>query len=99
MNMESPMKAFLIGYDLNRPARDYDNLFKAIRQLGTWWHYFDSTWIVKSNCSAQEIRDRLVPHIDGNDDLLVVLLTREAAWTGFDSVCTNWLTTNLGRTS
>lgn len=57
------MSTYLIGYDLNRPRNDtdYPDLIEAIKAFGTWWHYLDSTWIVKSDKSAVEIRDALNP--------------------------------------
>jgi hypothetical protein len=92
---EQLMKSYLIGYDLRRPGQDYKDLIEAIKNLGAWWHCLDSTWIIKSNLTAEQIRDNLTPYIDDNDKLLVVKLFREAAWTGFDKNCADWLQTNL----
>lgn len=90
------MKSFLIGYDLNKPGQNYDNLFAAIKALtSTWWHCLDSTWIIKSNSTAALIRDALIPHIDKNDRLLVVQLSGEGAWVGFDDQCSSWLKEQL----
>jgi len=56
----------------------------------------DSTWIVsKTDLTAEQIRDRLLPHIDRTDELLVAKLTGEAAWYGFDTEGSNWLKENL----
>jgi len=88
------MKTYLVGYDLNRPHQDYPELIRAIKQF-PWWHYLDSTWIVKSNSKASEIRDNLAQHIDTNDELLVVSLTGESAWTGFDATASAWLHENI----
>jgi hypothetical protein len=76
------LQSFLVGYDLNRPHKDYPNLIDAIKALsgGTWWHHLDSTWIFKSELTAEQLRDVLVQHIDANDELLVVGLTGEGAW-------------------
>lgn len=91
------MKSYLIGYDLNRPrgADDYPNLIAAIKEIGAWWHHLDSTWIVKSERAADGIRDLLIPHVDSGDELLVVTLTGEAAWVGFNDRASTWLKTNL----
>lgn len=46
------MNTLLIGYDLNRPSQNYEDLFKVIKAEGTWCHNLDSTWLavgVKSN--------------------------------------------------
>jgi hypothetical protein len=90
------MKSYLIGYDLNKPGKDYADLFSAIKKIaGTWWHCLDSTWIIKSDSSAAAIRDALMPHIDKNDELLVVQLVGEGAWVGFDDQCSSWLKEQL----
>ncbi|BFN29512.1 hypothetical protein PSCT_01142 [Pseudomonas sp. SCT] len=89
------MASFLIGYDLNQPQQKYADLIAAIKELGAWWHHLDSTWIVKSELTCTQIRDALKPHIDGDDELLVVKLTGAGAWAGFNSKGSQWLKDNL----
>ena len=90
------MANVLIGYDLNRPHQDYQDLIDAIKQLGSWWHCLDSTWIVMTSLTVVQVRDALKVHIDSNDELLVVPLVQGVgAWTGFNQQCSDWLTTNL----
>ena len=90
------MNSYMIGYDLNKTGKDYKGLIDKIKgTFSNWWHCLDSTWIVKSNMNATQIRDLLKPFIDGNDELLVAKLSGEAAWTGFDEACSDWLKKNL----
>ena len=89
------MNSYLIGYDLNRAGQDYASLIEAIKGLGPWWHCLDSTWIIKHSGPSTLIRDALSPHVDRNDELLVLKLTGEGAWTGFNSECSTWLKNNL----
>jgi len=89
------MKTYLIGYDLNKTGQDYDSLIEQIKKLGNWWSCLDSTWIIKSNSTAKDIRNHLQKYIDSNDELLVVRLSGEAAWKGFDKECSRWLLDNL----
>ena len=89
------MKTYIIGYDLNRPGQEYAELYEAIKAYANWWHYLDSTWIVKTNSSATEIRDNLRQHIDQNDELLVLRYQGDAAWAGFDPKASKWLKDNL----
>lgn len=90
------MKTYMIGYDLYRTGQDYTNLIEKIKSTFTyWWHHLDSTWIVKTDLTAVQIRDILKPLIDANDELLVARLTGEAAWTGFNERGSNWLKNNL----
>lgn len=92
------MKTYLVGYDLNRPRGedDYQQLTDALKtSFDNWWHHLDSTWIIKTNLSAVEIRDSLTRYIDSGDELLVVQLSGEGAWTGFNTNGSTWLKTNL----
>lgn len=89
------MNTYMIGYDLNRPGQDYANLIEAIKKIGSWWHCLDSTWLVKSDATAVQIRDYLAPHIDQTDELLVADVGRAAAWIGLCEECSSWLHNNL----
>jgi hypothetical protein len=90
------MRTYLIGYDLNKTGQNYKDLIEKIKATFTyWWHHLDSTWIVKSNLTAAQIRDLLKPFIDSNDELLVAGLTGESAWTGFDERGSKWLRENI----
>ena len=85
------MSTLLIGYDLNR-TKDYPDLIEATKSLGAWWHHLDSTWLVNTTQSPKEVRDTLAPHLDGDDELLVVDVTSCArAWTGFNDSGSKWL--------
>ncbi|MBE3143933.1 MAG: hypothetical protein IMZ61_08420 [Planctomycetes bacterium] len=65
-------KAYAINYDLKVPNRDYEGLYKAIKQLGKWWHYIESTWLIMSDESSTQIWDKLRIHMDQNDFMLII---------------------------
>lgn len=78
---------YSINYDLKRPGQNYDALHEAIKGCGAWWHYLGSTWLVDTNLNAKGVWDRLSPHVDKNDNMLIVGITRDysgwlpqAAW-------------------
>lgn len=86
----------MIGYDLVKPGKDYSNLIGAIKTVSqNWWHCLDSTWIIKTEKSAEQVRDFLFNHIDGNDRLLVATLSAPGAWAHFSQECSDWLRNNL----
>lgn len=92
------METFLIGYDLNKPRKegDYPNIISEIKTLfPNWWHHLDSTWIVKSDLTTVEIRDKLKSCLDDGDELLVVKLAGIGAWIGFNTNGSQWLKNNL----
>lgn len=88
-------KTHLISYDLNNPGKNYSPLYDAIKNIGTWWHCLDSTWLVSTTMAATQVRDKLKPFLDQNDELLVAELSGEAAWIGFNYECSNWLKNQL----
>jgi hypothetical protein len=89
------MKSYLVTYDLIK-RKDYPDLYKALNAYGTTWHCLDSVWIIKSDETATQIFDTLRTHIDNDDKLIVILLQREAKWTGsFSKNCQDWLQKNL----
>jgi hypothetical protein len=69
---------YAVTYDLNRPGKDYDDLYVSIRQLGDYWHELDSFWLVDSSASAKDIYDRLSPSLDKTDRIFVVRITDES---------------------
>lgn len=89
------MKTYMVGYDLNRPAQNYTVLIDALQEYPLWWHHLDSTWLIKTNNSAAQIRDHLATFIDANDELLVAYISGESAWAGFNDKGSQWLNDNI----
>lgn len=86
------MSTKLIAYDLNSPGQDHDRLTDAIKEMGAWWHHLDSTWLVKTELPVVEVRDRLKPYMDSNDELLVADVTGDVrAWRGSSDRASDWL--------
>lgn len=86
------MAVYMIGYDLKRPGRNYPELFRAIENLAaSRWHCLDSTWLIETGRSAENIRDTLVPHIDANDRLLVDRVYGTWASWHLPENCVDWL--------
>jgi len=65
-----------INYDLKRPGQNYAALYDAIKKCGSWWHFLGSTWLVDTSLSAKGVWDRIAPHLDKNDFVLVIGVTR-----------------------
>lgn len=91
------MAVYMVGYDLNKVGKNYDELITKTKQISNgWWHHLDSTWLINHNGSSVAIRNALTPHLDENDELLVVKLEKGyAAWIGFNTEGSNWLKNNL----
>lgn len=94
------MATYLICYDINKEGSAYSTANKVLTDkiksmFSVWWHHLDSTWIVVTEMSAKDIRDKLRPILDANDELLVILSGGEGAWSGFDEKGSKWLLDNL----
>lgn len=71
------MTVYCVSYDLNKAGQNYNALYEELKKAGTWWHYLDSTWLIDTSLTAQSLSDRLLKHIDSNDRLLVIKVTRD----------------------
>ena len=88
---------YLITYELRGKAHDdYNNLYEAIKKCGTsWWHYLDSTWIVKSNLTKETIHDNLIVVMNSSDYLLIVDITNRSYWGSLPKEAWNWIQQNI----
>jgi len=66
------MKVFAICYDLKTPGRNYAPLYAEIKKASKWWHYLDSTWLVHTAETPEQIWNRLGKLIDQNDSMLII---------------------------
>jgi hypothetical protein len=70
-------KVYIVSYDLNVPGQDYKGLYDELKKSTNWWHYLDSTWLIYTSHSAEKLFDRLSPHLDKSDRILVIRVTNE----------------------
>jgi hypothetical protein len=91
------VNTLMIGYDLKKKGKDYASLIKAIKDLANgYWHHLDSTWFIGSDLSTSAARDYLMEHIDADDELLVLRVTRaDWAGVGFSQAAYKWLQESL----
>lgn len=68
---------YAVNYDLKAPGRDYSGLYTAIQGCGEWWHYLGSTWLINTTLDAQQIWSRLSMHVDRNDVVLVIGVSKD----------------------
>lgn len=89
------MASYSINYDLRQPGRDYKKLHAAIESYGTYYHFLDSAWMIRTTSTAAQIRDHLKQFMDANDALVVMKLTGEAAWFGIPNDGSVWIKDQL----
>jgi hypothetical protein len=67
------MNLLLVTYALRSETKDYENFFVALRGNALqWWHFFDKTHLIATEHDAKALRQRLVPHIEPTDSILIV---------------------------
>lgn len=66
------MPTYLVSYDLNRPNGEnaYTNLISTLKADGAVKILY-SEWLVRSNQSGGQVRDRYKAHMDENDGIFV----------------------------
>ncbi|MFM7852290.1 MAG: hypothetical protein ACKO96_10350 [Flammeovirgaceae bacterium] len=84
-------KAFIISYDINNGTpEDYENVYEAIKEYGTWAHITESTWAIVTTERAKEVRDKLIDLMPTGSSIFVVKSGSVAAWRNVS--CSNdWL--------
>lgn len=66
------MTIYIISYDLKQSDKDYSGMYESIKAFDNWWHYLESTWIIKTDDASEEVFNKLKPHIDDDDNLLII---------------------------
>lgn len=90
------MRTLLISYDVDRSQQRHRRLIDALRREPHYWHYLDSTWIVRTPERAGQMRDRLGRFVEGDDELLVLDVTgADHAHQGFSTKAGRWLDDHL----
>ena len=91
------MRTLLLTYDLvgtDETSADYNRLIERIQAYPNWARPAKSVWVIKTQDSAETVRNALWSLMDPNDRLFVIVCQREAAW--MNVLCTNtWLHENL----
>ena len=58
------MKTYIIAYNFSSNARNYMPFYDAIKEnMPEYRHIIETAWIVKSDKTAAEIRDLLIPYL------------------------------------
>lgn len=87
------MAGYAVAYDLKKVGQNYNCLTAKLKSYPLNWRMQGSVWIIVTNETAAQIRDKLTPCLDGNDELMVLGLDGEAAWQGYGgSQLSPWMT-------
>jgi|APMI01.1.fsa_nt_gi hypothetical protein len=87
-------KVFCVSYDLKQPGRDYSPLIDALKESSQWWHYLDSTWLIKTTETSDQVWARLSSKVDKNDFMLIIEVRNNSnGW--LPKEAWDWIRTNV----
>lgn len=72
-----------VFYDLKKIGQNYNCLIEKLEAYPVHWHFQGSCWIIITDETATQIRERLRACLDQNDELMVLQLTGISAWLGY----------------
>ena len=82
---------YIVTYELRPPAQRYDELQTLIKSEGKWARLGQSSYLVISNKTAVQLRDKFKTVLDGNDNIFVGKVIAPAAWAGMPDKVTEWI--------
>jgi hypothetical protein len=63
---------YVVSYDLRKPGKNYTGLIEQLQHSPRWWHYLASTWLISTSEGASQLYNRLAPHLDRGDSILII---------------------------
>ncbi|GAA6320566.1 CRISPR-associated protein Cas2 [Thomasclavelia ramosa] len=67
----------IISYDLCNDEKNYDDLYEYLNSFSEKNHKLESTWLIKSDCSCNEIYKKLTEILDSDDKFIVVSIKED----------------------
>jgi hypothetical protein len=90
------MNTYIISYDLVSAGQNYEALLKKIHSYSSWARLGGSSYIIATEETAVQVRDKLMTVLDGNDKLFVSVVNAPAAWTtSLGDKVSQWIRNNL----
>lgn len=87
-------KVYIVTYDLKAPNRDYNGLYEELKKSPKWWHYLQSSWLIQTSETPDQIWNRIHMHIDANDYALIIEVRDNCqGWLPKDAW--DWIHTNV----
>ena len=91
------MAVYIVTYDLRTEfdSQSYQKLIGLIKEEGVWACLGGSSYLIVSDHSAVELRDKFKRVLDGDDMLYVGRVSAPAAWAGYSKEVTEWIKEKL----
>lgn len=86
---------YIVCYDLKPPTQRYASLVERVKSYSGWAYVCESTYLIRTDDTAAQVRDALGIDVDGNDKLFVGTISAPAAWKGLPQEVSEWIKNNL----
>ena len=72
------MAVYSITYDLNKEtsSKDYNGLYRVIKSFTAWARICDSSYVVETSMTPDQMYDAFAPYLDDNDYLMIFSVAR-----------------------
>ncbi|WP_035675056.1 hypothetical protein [Bradyrhizobium liaoningense] len=87
------MATYIVTYDLNKEIKR-PNIVGAIHEFGSWAKLSESSYAINSDLNPEQVYQRLLKHLDDNDQLYVITLRKPYYGQGSQEV-NDWLESSL----
>ncbi len=88
------MRVLIVSYDLREPGQNYERLIELVKSYTTWARLGGSAYLIYTDATPKQVRDRLKEALDAGDKLYVGVSPAPAAWAGMPDNVSNWIVAN-----
>ena len=91
------MAVYIVTYDLKgeSTSENYTRLISLIKEEGIWACLGDSSYLIESEQTAVQLRDKFKRALDYDDVLYVGKVSAPAAWYGYSQQVAAWIKAKL----
>jgi hypothetical protein len=81
----------IVAFELVDPRHNQLAVVNKIRNYGDWARVTDTTYLVNTTHSPQQVRNWIATALVEGDTIYVSRLGRTSAWLGFPEILSNWI--------
>jgi len=84
-------RVLIVSYDLVNPGQNYERLLQLIKAHSGWARLGGSAYLIQTEATPAEVRDKLKAVLDKNDKLYVGVSPPPSAWYGLSDEVSKWI--------
>jgi len=84
-------QVLIVTYDLHEPGQNYEPLLQELKSVEGWARLGRSAYLVSTEMTPVQLRDKLNQVLDKNDRLFVGVAPAPSAWRGMPEDVSKWI--------